>query len=270
MNFFSALESCWYKNQSLVCVGLDSDPARIPAHLQKQTHGLFEFNKAIVDATADLVCAYKPQFAYYAAHRAEGELEQTIAYIHQNFPEVPVILDAKRGDIGSTAEKYAREVFERYGADAVTVNPYLGADCLEPFLEYRHKGVIILCRTSNPGAGDIQDLVSGGKKIYQIIAERAATQWNNYGNVALVVGATYPKQLQEIRAMVGNMPLLVPGIGAKGGDVRSAVNNGKTENGTGLIINASRSIIYAGIGEDFDGAARQATTSLRDEINRYR
>jgi orotidine-5'-phosphate decarboxylase len=270
MNFIKAIESAWQENDSLVCVGLDPDISKIPANLRSKETPLFEFNKAIVDATADVVCAFKPQIAYYSSSYAERDLELTIDYIHQNHPGIPVILDAKRGDIGSTAEKYAQEVFDRYHADAVTVNPYMGADTLQPFLNREAKGVIILCRTSNPGARDIQDLDSHGKKLYQIVASKAVTEWNYNGNVLLVVGATFPKELNEIRSIAGDMPFLVPGIGAQGGDVERAVTNGKTRNGTGMIINSSRSIIYASNRDDFAGAARKAAIALRDEINRYR
>lgn len=270
MNFIEAIKSAWQENDSLVCVGLDSDLTKIPAHFRSSESPLFEFNKAIADATADLVCAFKPQIAYYSASGAERDLELTIEYVHKNYPGIPVILDAKRGDIGSTAEKYALEIFDRYQADAVTVNPYMGADTLKPFLDREEKGVIILCRTSNPGARDIQDLISDGKKLYQIVAHKAVTEWNRNGNVLLVVGATYPEELKEIRSIVGDMPLLVPGIGAQGGDVEKAVANGKTRDGTGMIINSSRGIIYAGHKEDFAEAARKATLKLRNEINRYR
>ena len=270
MNFIRATRSSWTKNNSLVCVGLDPDLNKIPVHIREMDEPLFEFNRAIIDATGDLVCAYKPQAAYYASVAAEAQLEKTIGYIHANCPGIPVILDAKRGDIGSTAEMYAIEAFERYGADAVTVNPYMGGDTLEPFLRYKDKGVVILCRTSNPGARDIQDLESGGEKIYRIIAARASGEWNKNGNIALVVGATYPDELMEIRSIVGDMPLLVPGIGAQGGDVEKAVRNGADSKGAGMIINSSRGIIYAGKGQDFPGAARVAAMALRDEINRYR
>jgi orotidine-5'-phosphate decarboxylase len=270
MNFIKAIESAWQKNGSLVCVGLDPDISKIPAHLHNLETPLFEFNKAIVDATADLVCAFKPQIAFYSASRAERDLELTIDYIHQNHPGIPVILDAKRGDIGSTAEMYAQEVFDRYRADAVTVNPYLGGDTLRPFLNRKEKGVIILCRTSNPGARDIQDLESNGKKLYQIVASKAVTEWNDNGNVLLVIGATFPKELNEIRSMAGDMVFLVPGVGAQGGEVASAVRNGRTRNGSGMIINSSRGIIYASNKKDFAEAARKAATTLRDEINQYR
>jgi orotidine-5'-phosphate decarboxylase len=217
MSFVRRLQQAWAAQQSLLCVGLDPDPARLPDHLRASKHPIFEFGRAIVDATADLVCAFKPQIAYYAAARAEDQLEMTLAHIRQQHPSIPVILDAKRGDVGSTAEMYAREVFERYQADAVTVSPYLGLDSLQPYLDYAEKGVIVLCRTSNPGARDVQDIESGGRKLYQLIAEKAARAWNAKGNVLLVVGATYPEELGEIRAIVGDMPILVPGVGAQGG-----------------------------------------------------
>jgi orotidine-5'-phosphate decarboxylase len=270
MNFVEAIGAAWRERNSLVCVGLDPDISKIPAHLRDLKSPLFQFNRAIVDATADLACAFKPQMAYYSACRAEADLELTVDHIHRHHPGTPVILDAKRGDIGSTAEKYAEEVFDRYGADAVTVNPYMGGDTLKPFLDRAEKGVIVLCRTSNPGARDIQDLEVNGRKLYQIVAEKARNEWNRSGNVLLVVGATFPRELSEIRSIVGDMPLLVPGIGAQGGDVEAAVTNGGTASGTGMIINSSRGIIYAGTGEDFAEAARLATITLRDQINRYR
>src|SRR5204862_444549 len=214
-----------------------------------------------IDATADLVCAYKPQFAHYAACEAEDQLERTIEYIHKTHPGVPVILDAKRGDVGDTAERYAIEAFERYGADAVTVNPYLGSDSLEPFLEYADKGVVILCRTSNPGARDLQDRLVGSRKLYQVVAELAARRWNSRGNCLLVVGATYPADLAEVRALVGDMALLVPGVGAQRGDVAQVVHNGQTARGTGLIISSSRAILYASSGEDFASAGRAGPTA---------
>ncbi|MBW1999609.1 MAG: orotidine-5'-phosphate decarboxylase [Deltaproteobacteria bacterium] len=270
MSFYETLRRIWSRHDSLVCVGLDPDTSRIPDHLFESKNPIFEFNRAIVDATADLVCAYKPQFAHYAAERAEGQLAMTIDYIHETYPGVPVILDAKRGDIGSTAKMYAKEAFERYGADALTVNPFLGADSLTPFLENKDRGVVILCRTSNPGARDIQDLEVDGKKLYQVIAYKASHEWNYNSNILLVVGATYPEELKEIRYIVGDMPLLVPGIGAQGGDVEAAIRNGLDSHGTGMIINSSRGIIYAGSGKDFAFAAREAAKVLRDEINRFR
>lgn len=270
MTFIEQLARAWSSSGSLVCVGLDPELERFPRHLAGQPSPIFQFNKAIIDATADLVCAYKPQFAHYAAYEAEDQLERTIQYIHGTYPHVPVILDAKRGDVGSTAERYAIEAFERYAADAVTVNPYLGADALEPFLRHEDKGVIILCRTSNPGAGDLQDLECGGRRLYQIVAGLAARQWNTRGNCLLVVAATYPRELAEVREIAGSMPFLVPGVGAQGGDVAQVVKNGQTADGTGLLISASRSILYSGSEEDFAAAARNATLKLRDKINSQR
>jgi orotidine-5'-phosphate decarboxylase len=268
--FIEQLRRAWQRSDSLACVGLDPEIERFPRHIAAEPSPIFQFNRAIIDATADLVCAYKPQFAHYAAYEAEDQLERTIEYIHKTHPGVPVILDAKRGDVGNTAERYAIEAFERYGADAVTVNPYLGGDALEPFLRHADKGVAILCRTSNPGARDLQDLVIGARKLYQVVAELTAQRWNSRGNCLLVVGATYPGDLAEVRALVGDMPLLVPGVGAQRGDVSQAVQNGQTAQGTGLIISSSRGILYASSGEDFAGAARAATQQLRGEINSSR
>jgi orotidine-5'-phosphate decarboxylase len=268
--FIEQLTRAWERSDSLACVGLDPEIERFPRHIAAEPSPIFQFNRAIIDATADLVCAYKPQFAHYAAYEAEDQLERTIEYIHKSHPGVPVILDAKRGDVGNTAERYAIEAFERYGADAVTVNPYLGGDALEPFLRHADKGVAILCRTSNPGARDLQDLVIGARKLYQVVAELTAQRWNSRGNCLLVVGATYPGDLAEVRALVGAMPLLVPGVGAQRGDVAQVVQNGQNAQGTGLIISSSRGILYASSGEDFAGAARAATQQLRGEINSSR
>ena len=268
--FMAQLARAWEKNDSLLCVGLDPEIERFPSHILAQPAPLFQFNKSVIDATADLVCAYKPQFAHYAAYQAEDQLERTITYIHTHYPLVPVILDAKRGDVGNTAERYASEAFERYGADAVTVNPYLGGDALEPFLRHADKGVIILCRTSNPGGGDLQDLAVGGRRLYQVVAELAARRWNSRGNCLLIVGATYPRELAEVRELVGDMPLLVPGVGAQGGDASQAVLNGQTHQGTGLIISSSRGVLYGSPGADFPGAVRAAATALRAQINASR
>jgi orotidine-5'-phosphate decarboxylase len=268
--FIEQLQRAWDSNDSLVCVGLDPEIERFPAQFAEQPSPIFQFNKAIIDATADLVCAYKPQFAHYAAYEAEDQLERTIDYIHRSYPGIPVILDSKRGDVGNTAERYAIEAFERYHADAVTVSPYLGGDSLEPFLKYEEKGVIILCRTSNPGAGDLQDLESSGRRLFHIVADLAARRWNTRGNCLLVVGATYPRELAEVREIVGNMPFLVPGVGAQGGDVAQAVQNGQTAAGSGLVMSSSRGILYASSGENFASAARDATVKLRDQINASR
>ncbi|HSY07370.1 MAG TPA: orotidine-5'-phosphate decarboxylase [Steroidobacteraceae bacterium] len=265
--FVARLRAAWDEKDSLACVGLDPQIERLPAHIAARASPIFQFNKAIIDATADLVCAYKPQFAHYAACEAEDQLERTIEYIHRTYPGIPVILDAKRGDVGSTAERYAIEAFERYGADAVTVNPYLGGDSLEPFLRYEDKGVLVVCRTSNPGARDLQDLDVGGRKLFAVVAQLAATRWNSRGNCLLVVGATYPQELAEVRALTGNMPFLLPGVGAQGGDIRAAVAAGQSADGRGLIVSSSRAIIHASSGVDFADAARVATVLLRDEIN---
>lgn len=270
MHFMQSLQQTWTGNDSLVCVGLDPEPAKFPAHLRDAPDAVFEFCRVIVDATADLVCAFKPQIAHFAALRAEDTLERLIAHIHAKHPGVPVILDAKRGDIGSTAQHYAAEAFERYRADAVTLNPYLGRDSIAPFLERADKGVILLCRTSNPGGADFQALDCGGAPLYLRVAETIARDWNGHGNCALVTGATWPEELGKVRAVVGNMPLLVPGIGAQGGDVEAVLRHGRSADGTGLLVSSSRAILYAGHGEDFAAAARAATSELRDTINRYR
>jgi len=264
--FHSQLAAASAAAESLVCVGLDPEVERFPAHLRARPDAILAFNRAIIDATADLVCAYKPQIAHYAAAGAEDQLQDTLRYIRQRAPGVPIILDAKRGDIGSTAEKYAREAFERYRADAVTINPYLGRDSAEPFLQYADKGIVILCRTSNAGSGEFQNLQVGDRKLYQIVAERVAGEWNSRGNCLLVVGATYPGELADIRARTGEMTFLVPGVGAQGGDVDEAVRNGRAKQGAGLVINSSRGILYAGSGEDFAAAARHATLDLRAAI----
>lgn len=269
-SFIARVNAAADRNGSLVCVGLDPEPERFPASLRGTPNAIFEFNRRIVDATADLACCYKPQFAHYAALAAEDQLLATIAYIHARHPGLPVILDSKRGDIGNTAAKYAQEAFVRYGADAVTVNPYMGFDTAEPYLKWADRGVIVLCRTSNAGARDFQDLQVEGKRLYRIVAEQVAGKWNALGNCLLVVGATYPEELAEIRAVTGAMTFLVPGVGAQGGDVAAAVRAGRTPDGRGLIINSSRGILYASQGEDFAEAARAATSSLRDEINLHR
>jgi len=268
--FHEQLRRAWERHDSLVCVGLDPEIERFPAHIASGPSPIFEFNRAIIDATHDLVCAFKPQFAHYAAYEAEDQLERTIEYLHRTYPDVPVILDVKRGDVGNTAERYAIEAFERYAADAVTVNPYLGTDSLEPFLRYADHGVLVLCRTSNPGARDLQDLAVGERRLYQVVAALAATRWNARGNCGLVVGATYPEELRVVRGLCGDMPFLVPGVGAQGGDVAAAVRAGVTRDGTGLMLSSSRAILYASSGADFAHAARQATQALRGEINAAR
>lgn len=270
MHFMTALQAAWQQRDSLLCVGLDPDPAKFPAHLQGRPDAIFEFCSAIVDATADLVCSFKPQIAYFAARRAEDQLEALIDHIHARHPGVPVILDAKRGDIGSTAEQYAVEAFERFKADAITVNPYMGRDSVDPYLAYPDKGVILLCRTSNPGGSDLQFLDVGGEKLYERVARLVAEDWNASGNCGLVVGATFPAEIARVRALTGDMPLLVPGIGAQGGDIEATVKAGRSASGGGLMINSSRAILYAGKGEDFAAAARAAALQTRDAINAYR
>lgn len=270
MTFMQSLAAAWQKNDSLLCVGLDPDPAKFPAHLKGRADAIFTFCQAIVDNTADLVCCFKPQIAYFAAHRAEDQLEALITHIHARHPGIPVILDAKRGDIGSTAEQYAREAFERFKADAITVNPYMGRDSVEPYLAWRDKGVILLCRTSNPGGSDLQFLDVGGEKLFERVARLVAGEWNTTGQCALVVGATFPAEIARVRQLTGALPLLVPGIGAQGGDIEATVQAGKTPDGTGLMLNSSRAILYAGQDEAFAAAARQAARETRDAINRYR
>lgn len=270
MNFMQQLRQRWADADTLVCVGLDPEPAKFPAHLKGDADAVFAFCRDIVDATAEFACAFKPQIAHFAALGAEDALVRLVAHIHATHPGVPVILDSKRGDIGSTAQHYANEAFARFAADAVTVNPYLGRDSAQPFLDRADKGVVVLCRTSNPGSGEFQDLVVDGRPLYQHVAERVARYWNANGNCLLVVGATWPKELAEVRAIVGDLPFLVPGIGAQGGDVEAVLKNGATADGTGLIISSSRAILYAGNSPDFAEAARAAAQALRDEINRHR
>ncbi len=271
MDFIKALGAAWQQRDSLLCVGLDPDPARFPAHLEGRDDAIFSFCREIVDATADLVCCFKPQIAYFAAQRAEDQLEALIAHIHAAHPGIPVILDAKRGDIGSTADQYAVEAFERFRADAITVNPYMGRDSVEPYLAYPGKGVILLCRTSNPGGSDLQFLdVGGGERLFERVARMVAEDWNASGNCGLVVGATFPREIARVREIVGDMPLLVPGIGAQGGDIAATMAAGEGRLSPGFMINSSRAILYAGSGEDFARAARAAAHSTRDAINTCR
>ena len=273
-DFVRKLRARWAGADSLLCVGLDPDTARLPAHLAGHDDAILRFCRAIVDATADLVCAFKPQIAYFAAARAETQLAALIEHIHRRHPSIPVILDAKRGDIGATAEQYAREAFERYDADAVTLSAYMGQDSLAAFLAWADRGAFLLCRTSNPGGADLQMLPvaspAGSLPLYQHLAQRAARDWNGSGQLGLVVGATWPAELAAVRALVGDMPLLVPGIGAQGGDVAASVKAGQTADGTGMVINSSRAILYAGGGTDFADAARAAAQATRDDINRHR
>ena len=272
--FMQALRARWQSADTLVCVGLDPEPAKFPARFANDPDAVFAFCRDIADATAEYACAFKPQIAHFAALGAEDALQRLIAHLHATPPGVPVILDAKRGDIGSTAQRYVTEAFERFGADAVTVNPYLGRDSVQPFLERSDKGVVVLCRTSNPGAADLQDLpvahAGSTRPLYQHVAETIAREWNGHGNVSLVVGATWPGQLREVRAIVGDMPFLVPSVGAQGGDVEAVVKNAKTTDGTGLMVSSSRAILYASNGDDYAEAAAHEARTLRDAINRVR
>ncbi|MCL2524930.1 MAG: orotidine-5'-phosphate decarboxylase [Betaproteobacteria bacterium] len=271
MTFTQMLAAAAQKNDSLLCVGLDPDPAKFPAHLHGRADAIYQFCAAIVDATADLVCTFKPQIAYFAARRAEDQLEALIAHIHERHPGIPVVLDAKRGDIGSTAEQYAVEAFERFRADALTVNPYMGRDSVEPYLAWPDKGVFLLCRTSNAGGSDLQFLDVGGsgtqERLYERVARLAAGEWNSSGQIGLVVGATFPAEIARVREIVGDMPLLVPGIGAQGGDIAATVGAAA---GGALLINSSRAILYAGQDENFAAAARRVAEETRTAINRYR
>lgn len=276
MSFMQQLRDRWTSANSLVCVGLDPEPAKFPGRFAGDPDAVFAFCRDIVDATAEYACCFKPQIAHFAALGAEASLERLVAHIHSAHAGIPVILDAKRGDIGSTAQRYAIEAFDRYGADAVTANPYLGRDSLQPFLDRADRGVVILCRTSNPGAGDLQDLVAareGGeaRPLYQHVAEKVAREWNGNGNCMLVVGATWPEQLRDVRAIVGDdLPFLVPGVGAQGGDAEAVVRNAKTADGTGLVVSSSRAILYASAGDDYAVAAAAAARELRDTLDRAR
>lgn len=275
MGFMQTLRQRWNDADSLVCVGLDPEPTKLPAQFANDPDAVFIFCRDIIDATARYVCCFKPQIAYFAARRAEGALERLIAHIHAMHPGIPVILDAKRGDMGTTAQQYAIEAFDRYGADAVTLNPYQGLDAAQPFLDRSDRGCVFLCHTSNAGAQDFQELTvhsenGDGKPLYQHVAAIIARDWNAHGNCLLVVGATFPGELSQVRAIVGDMPLLIPGVGAQGGDVAAVVGNGRIADGTGLIVSSSRAILYASSGEDFAEAAAAAAKSLRDEINRFR
>jgi orotidine-5'-phosphate decarboxylase len=272
MSFTQLLQRAQAQNQSLLCVGLDPDPAKFPAHLQGDASRIYDFCAAIVDATADLVIAFKPQIAYFAAHRAEDQLERLMAHMKHVAPQVPVILDAKRGDIGSTAEQYAIEAFERYGADAVTLSPFMGFDSVQPYLKYHGKGAFLLCRTSNPGGDDLQNQrlasVEGQPRLYEHIARLAQGPWNTNGELGLVVGATYPAEIERVRALAPTLPLLIPGVGAQGGDAVATVRAGLRIDATGsttgaVVVNSSRAILYASGGDDFAAAARREALRTR-------
>ena len=269
MGFHQRLRRAWTHSSSMLCVGLDPDPAKLPPVIGTD---IFAFCRDIVDATADTVCAFKPQIAYFASSSAEVQLERICAYIRDSYPNVLLVLDAKRGDIGSTAEHYAKEAFDRYGAHVVTVNPYLGTDSVEPFLRRSSTadgGVFVLCRTSNPGSGDFQSLTVNDEPLYLHVARRVAREWNQMGDCGLVVGATYPDELRQVRAIVGDIPLLVPGVGAQGGDVQATVEAGQDSGGFGMVINSSRAVLYASSGDDFAQAARAEAIATRNSIRRF-
>lgn len=277
MNFLKKLERQIKKNNSPLCIGLDPDLEKIPKHLLAENDPIFSFNKIIIDSTFDLVCSYKPNIAFYEAYGIDGlkSLKKTIDYLKSNFKNIPIILDAKRGDIGNTAKMYAKSLFDYWEADAVTVNPYLGLDAIEPFLKYKEKGIIILCRTSNPGAKDFQDTeVSIEFHLYQplyIKVAKKAVEWNKrYGNCLVVVGATWPEQLKKVREIATDMFFLVPGIGTQGADIKKILVNGLRKDKSGLIINASRAVIYASYDKDFASYARKKALEYKKLINRYR
>ena len=270
MNFYQKLNHAWQQSNSLLCVGLDPDLNKLPASVLNTNEPIFEFNRQIIDQTAAHCCCFKPQIAYYAAVGAEVQLEKTIQYIAKHYPSHIIILDAKRGDIGATAQMYAKEAFERYAADAVTVNPYMGGDTIEPFLAYPDKGVVILCRTSNLGSAEFQALQTDGLSLAHRVAKHAADKWNGNNNIMLVVGATYPQEISQIRDIVGDMPLLIPGVGAQGGALAAVLQNGLNADKAGLMINSSRGIIYASHEADFARAAGLAAKNLNDEINNVR
>lgn len=271
MDFISKLEAAQDKNNSLLCVGLDPDQPKLPPSV----NSYFEFNKAIVDATADLVCAYKPNTAFYEARGAEGieELKQTCDYIRISHPEIPIILDFKRGDIGNTNNHYAKFAFEYLGADAVTVNPWSGQEGMQAFLDYKDRGIFVWCKGSNPGSEEFQDIETvDGKKLYKVVADNVVFRWNDNGNCMLVMGGTYPEELKEIRDTLGILPLLIPGIGHQGGDLEATLTAGLNNDGKGLIISTSRAVIYAHHHDypDYAEAARHAAQEMRDKINKHR
>ena len=270
MNFIDMLRQAQQANDSMLCVGLDPEPARFPGAWRGDAARIFDFCAAIVDATHDLACAFKPQIAYFAAQRAEDQLERLIEHIHRVAPQVPVILDAKRGDIGATAEQYAREAFERYRADALTLSPFMGFDSIEPYLRYADKGLILLCRTSNPGGSDLQaQVLAGGGMLYEHIARLAAGPWNAGGQLGLVVGATYPEEIARVREIAPTLPLLIPGIGAQGGDAEATVRAGWRPDGP-IVVSSSRAILYASAGADHAEAARRVAQTTRQQLNAAR
>ena len=269
MTFLDKLRAAERNNNSLLCVGLDPEPSKFPGALRADASKIYEFCARIVDATADLVIAFKPQIAYFAAHRAEDQLERLMAHMRRAAPGVPVILDAKRGDIGSTAEQYAIEAFERYGADAVTLSPFMGFDSVAPYLKHEGKGAFLLCRTSNPGGADLQGQrlasVEGTPFLYEHVARLAQGPWNLNGQLGLVVGATYPAEIERVRALAPTVPLLIPGVGAQGGDAVATVRAG-WRNDAPIVVNSSRAICYASANDDFSQAARREAERTRETL----
>ncbi len=267
MTFLEMLRAAAAQNQSMLCVGLDPEPGRFPGKFKGDASKIYDFCAAIVDSVADLVVAFKPQIAYFAAHRAEDQLERLMAHMRSTAPHVPVILDAKRGDIGSTASQYAIEAFERYGADAVTLSPFMGFDSIEPYLKYQGKGAFLLCRTSNPGGDDLQNQrlasVEGQPRLYEHVARLAQGPWNLNGQLGLVVGATYPQEIERVRSVAPTLPLLIPGVGAQGGDAVATVRAGWRPDAP-IIVNSSRAVLYASAGDDFAEAARRVAMNTRD------
>ena len=273
MNFLDMLATAERDNSSMLCVGLDPEPTRVPGRYKGDANKIYDFCAQIVDATADLVIAFKPQIAYFAAHRAEGQLERLMEHMRRVAPQVPIILDAKRGDIGSTAEQYAREAFERYGADAVTLSPFMGFDSVQPYLKFEGKGAFLLCRTSNPGGDDLQNQrlssVPGEPLLYEHVARLAQGPWNLNGQLGLVVGATYPAEIERVREVAPTLPLLIPGVGAQGGDAVATVRAGWRP-GAPIIVNSSRAVLYASSGDDFAEAARREALKTRDVLHAAR
>ena len=274
MTFLDMLSAAERQNNSMLCVGLDPEPTKFPDRIKGDSNKIYDFCAAIVDATADVVNSFKPQIAYFAAHRAEGQLERLMEHMRRVAPHVPVILDAKRGDIGSTAEQYAKEAFERYGADAVTLSPYMGFDSLEPYLKYHDKGAFLLCRTSNPGGDDLQAQrlgLPGEPYLYEHVAGLVQGPWNRNGQLGLVVGATYPNEIERVRRVAPTVPLLIPGVGAQGGDavatVRAAYQARDGQTTAPIAVNSSRAVLYASAGDDFAAAARAEALKTRDVLN---
>lgn len=266
MGFTTTLQAAQRRNQSMLCVGLDPEPARFPEAWRGDAGHIFEFCAAIVGATSDLVCAYKPQIAYFAAQRAEDQLERLIDHIHRVAPGIPVILDAKRGDIGATAEQYALEAFERYRADAVTLSPFMGLDSIEPYKRFDGKGLFLLCRTSNPGGDALQSQrLEGGERLFERIARLAATEWRGGAELGLVVGATYPEELARVRSLAPTLPLLIPGVGAQGGDAQATVRAAWRDAGP-IVVSSSRAVLYASAADDFAGAAREVAQATRSQL----